>query len=128
MQRDLDNLARAAGGVVQGDNVHFGAVLSDTRTIQPGALFVALRGDRFDGHDFVPDAAAHGAAAALVSRPVQAPIPQVIVSDTLTGLSAFASAWRRYHGARSSGSPAATARPPSRKCSGRFSRVSGLAS
>jgi UDP-N-acetylmuramoyl-tripeptide--D-alanyl-D-alanine ligase len=85
---------------VQGDNVHFGAVLSDTRTIQPGALFVALRGDRFDGHDFVPDAAAHGAAAALVSRPVQAPIPQVIVSDTLTGLSAFASAWRRYHGAR----------------------------
>jgi UDP-N-acetylmuramoyl-tripeptide--D-alanyl-D-alanine ligase len=95
MLRDLEHLARAAGGVVQGDNVSFGPVMSDTRAIQPGALFVALRGERFDGHDFVADAAGRGAVAALVSRPVHAPIPQVIVSDTLAGLSAFARAWRR---------------------------------
>jgi len=100
MQRDLEHLARAAGGVVQGDNVTFGAVLSDTRAIQRGALFVALRGERFDGHDFVADAASHGAVAALVSRRVKAPIPQVIVSDPLVGLSAFARAWRRHCGAK----------------------------
>jgi len=100
MQRDLDTLARAARGVLKGDNVRFGAVLSDTRAIEPGALFVALRGERFDGHDFVPAAATAGAAAALVSRAVSAPIPQVIVSDTLAGLAAFANAWRRHHGAR----------------------------
>ena len=95
MLRDLERLAHAAGGVVQGGNVAFGAVLSDTRAIEPGSLFVALRGERFDGHDFVPDAAARGAAAALVSRSVSVPIPQVIVSDTLTGLSRYANAWRR---------------------------------
>ncbi len=100
MQRDLASLARAAGGVVQGGNVEFGAVQTDTRTIEPGALFVALHGERFDGHEFVADAAARGAVAALVGRPVAAAIPQVIVSDTLEGLSAFARAWRRDCGAR----------------------------
>ncbi len=100
MQRDLASLARAAGGVVQGGNAAFGAVLTDTRTIEPGALFVALPGERFDGHDFVAEAAQRGAVAALVGRPVQAPIPQVIVADTLAGLSAFANAWRRESAAR----------------------------
>ena len=94
MRRDLANLARVAAGVVEGDNAAFGAVMTDTRAIEPGALFVALRGERFDGHDFVADAAARGAAAALVSRRVSAPIPQVVVSDTLVALSAFANAWR----------------------------------
>jgi UDP-N-acetylmuramoyl-tripeptide--D-alanyl-D-alanine ligase len=100
MLRDLEHVARAAGGEVQGGNASFGPVLSDTRAIVPGALFVALRGERFDGHDFVPDALARGAVAALVSRPVNVSIPQVIVPDTLAGLSAFASAWRRHCAAR----------------------------
>jgi UDP-N-acetylmuramoyl-tripeptide--D-alanyl-D-alanine ligase len=95
MQRDLASLARVAAGVLQGDNASFGAVMTDTRAIEPGALFVALRGERFDGHDFVADAAACGAAAALVSRRVSVPLPQVVVSDTLVALSAFANAWRR---------------------------------
>ena len=42
--------------------------MTDSRTLEPGALFVALRGERFDGHDFVPEAAARGAAGALVER------------------------------------------------------------
>jgi UDP-N-acetylmuramoyl-tripeptide--D-alanyl-D-alanine ligase len=95
MQRDLINLTRVAAGVLQGDNAVFGPVITDSRALEHGALFVALRGDRFDGHDFVAEAAARGAAAALVSRPLDVPLPQVIVSDTLVALSAFARAWRR---------------------------------
>ena len=48
----------------------------------PGALFVALAGDRFDGHDFVADAAQRGAAGAIVSRPVDCALPQVVVTAT----------------------------------------------
>ena len=51
-----------------GAQVVFARVSTDTRSTVPGDLFVALRGDHFDGHDFVPQAFARGAAAALVSR------------------------------------------------------------
>jgi UDP-N-acetylmuramoyl-tripeptide--D-alanyl-D-alanine ligase len=95
MQRDLVNLTRVAGGVLRGDNAVFGPVTTDSRTLEHGALFVALPGERFDGHDFVAEAAARGAAAVLVSRPLDVAVPQVIVSDTLVALSAFARAWRR---------------------------------
>lgn len=95
MIRDLAELARVSRGRLQGDNTGFGAVSSDTRSLEPGSLFVALAGERFDGNDYVSEAAAKGAAAALVSRPVDAPIPQVVVVDTLAALTAFAAAWRR---------------------------------
>ena len=70
-------------------------VTSDSRSLEAGALFVALRGERFDAHDFVAEAARRGAAGALVSRQVDAPLPQVMVPDTLAGLTEFARAWRR---------------------------------
>jgi UDP-N-acetylmuramoyl-tripeptide--D-alanyl-D-alanine ligase len=94
MIRDLMELARVCGGVLEGHNAGFGAVTSDTRSLEPGTLFVALCGDRFDGHDFVSEAAARGAAGVLVGRPVAAEISQVIVPDTLAALTAFAKAWR----------------------------------
>ena len=94
MKRDLAALAQATGGVLHGDAVAFGTVTSDTRTLEPGALYVALRGERFDGHDFVPEARARGAAAALVSRLASVALPQVVVPDVLAGLAAFATAWR----------------------------------
>jgi UDP-N-acetylmuramoyl-tripeptide--D-alanyl-D-alanine ligase len=98
MLRDLATLAQSTGGTLQGANVPFDRVMSDSRTVEPGALFVALVGERFDGHDFVGEVARQGAAAALVSRPVDAPLPQVVVRDTLAGLSDFAHAWRRSFG------------------------------
>lgn len=100
MARDAATLARVAAGVVRGDNATFGLITTDTRQIQPGALFVALRGERFDGHDFVREAAARGAVAALVGRPIDAPITQVIVTDPLQGLADFACAWRQACGCR----------------------------
>jgi UDP-N-acetylmuramoyl-tripeptide--D-alanyl-D-alanine ligase len=70
-------------------------VSTDTRKIAPGALFVALRGERFDAHDFVPEALAQGAAAAVVaerSAPVEqgGPGPLLAVAHTLTALGAIA--------------------------------------
>ena len=96
MIRDLAELARATGGFLHGANAAFGRVATDTRDLEPGSLFVALRGERYDGHDFVPQAASRQAAGALVSRLASTPIAQVVVPDTLAGLSAFAHAWRRH--------------------------------
>jgi len=95
MMRSLTDLARVTGGVLHGVDAPFGLVTTDTRALEPRALFVALRGERFDGHQFVPDALERGAAGALVSRLVSVPLPQVVVPDVLAGLSAFATAWRR---------------------------------
>ncbi len=66
----------------------------DTRTISPGAIYVALRGERFDGHDFAADAGRRGAAALLVERVLPLPLPQLVVSDTRRALGAIAADWR----------------------------------
>jgi len=58
-------------------------VSTDTRNLPPGSLFVALKGESHDGHNFVADACAKGALAVVVSRPVEAACPQLIVRDTL---------------------------------------------
>jgi UDP-N-acetylmuramoyl-tripeptide--D-alanyl-D-alanine ligase len=94
MIRDLAELARVTGGVLHGADAAFGTVATDSRTLEPGALFVALRGERFDGHQFVPEAQQKGAAGALVERHVSSALPQVMVRDALAGLTAFAAAWR----------------------------------
>src|ERR1700740_2360571 len=73
------------------------AVSTDTRSIQPGQLFVALRGDRFDAHDFLATALEQGAAAALVERVNEElpGLPQIQVRDSLTGLQTLARNYRR---------------------------------
>lgn len=65
-------------------------VVIDSRQVSEGCLFVAIKGERFDGHQFVAAAATDGAAAALVSEPVDVDIPQLVVSDTAEGLTALA--------------------------------------
>lgn len=65
-------------------------VSTDSRSVEAGQLFVALAGDRFDGHDHVDEAAARGAAAVLVSRPAAVDRPQLLVTDTLSALQALA--------------------------------------
>ena len=71
-------------------------VQTDTRKLSPGALFVALRGQRFDGHEYLSQAKQSGAIAALVqtSDPAQA-LPQIVVGPTLPALQRLATAWRR---------------------------------
>lgn len=66
--------------------LEFSRVSTDTRHIETGDLFVALKGDNFDAHDFVADAAAKGAVAAVVSHPLELDLPQLVVKDTLIAL------------------------------------------
>ncbi len=93
---DLDEAARAAGGVPAGERVLFSGVTTDSRAVAPGDLFVALAGERFDGHAYVREALARGAVAALVSRRglPEREVPQVVVPDTRAALGRLAAAWR----------------------------------
>lgn len=97
---DLAQAARLleAGGCacrIAGDPAaRIAAVSNDTRSIAPGALYVALRGPRFDGHEFAQDAAARGAAAALVERPLAVALPQLVVADARVALACLAAGWR----------------------------------
>ncbi len=87
--------ARLVGdGAVAVQRVH-----TDTRSLQPGDLFVALRGERFDAHDFLAQARTQGAVAALcdadaADRLVAAGLPGLLVPDTRLALAALASGWR----------------------------------
>src|SRR6185436_4879226 len=66
---------------------------TDSRSVGPGTLFVAVRGTEADGHRFVADAQARGAAAVVVEAPLEASIPQLIVSDGRRAAIALARAW-----------------------------------
>jgi UDP-N-acetylmuramoyl-tripeptide--D-alanyl-D-alanine ligase len=73
-------------------------VHSDTRTLQHGDLFVALKGERFDGHALLPDAKATGAVAAIAQRGLaEAGLAGLQVADTQLALEALARAWRAHH-------------------------------
>lgn len=70
------------------------SVSTDSRTLRPGALFVALRGDAFDGHNFVQGAADKGAVAVVAEHPCPA-LPSIIVPDSLTALGSIARGFRQ---------------------------------
>jgi len=82
------------GGIVAGMDAEFHGIHTDTRTFSPGALFVALRGARFDGHAYIASAARKGAAGAVVSCLQPVAIPQIWVPDTRQALGKLAAAWR----------------------------------
>jgi len=69
-----------------GPDREFHGVSTDSRKVRPGELFVALRGENFDGHDFLDQVAAAGAAAALVNDVAELALPQLRVADTMRGL------------------------------------------
>jgi len=84
------------GAVVSGDeNVAFERVSTDSRTAGPGDLFVAIKGDRFDAHDFLAQVGQRGIAAVLVTRlPDGFAVPAIKVKDTRAALGALAHGWR----------------------------------
>lgn len=72
------------------------SISTDSRNMEPGQIFLALSGERFDGHDYLEQAAERGATAAIVARPiVEAPLPLFVLGDTRQALSRIAAAWRR---------------------------------
>ncbi|MGL5600840.1 MAG: UDP-N-acetylmuramoyl-tripeptide--D-alanyl-D-alanine ligase [Silvania sp.] len=90
----LSQLATILQADVSGVELTLDAVTSDTRKITPGCLFVALKGERFDAHDFAEQAKAAGAGALLVSRKLDIDLPQVVVKDTRLAFGELA-AWVR---------------------------------
>lgn len=97
MELSVSEIVRATGGVlVAGDDADapVRGMTWDSRCVQPGCLYVALPGERVDGHDFAADAARAGAACALVTHRVEAPCAQVAVGDTAEALGRLAGAWR----------------------------------
>jgi UDP-N-acetylmuramoyl-tripeptide--D-alanyl-D-alanine ligase len=87
------------GAVLVGDGaLAFERVHSDTRTLRPGDLFVALRGERFDAHDFLPAARAAGAVAAIAERGLHdSGLAGLQVPDALGALQTLGQAWRRRY-------------------------------
>ncbi len=98
---DTATAARAIAGTLSGPNVAFDRVTTDSRALQAGDLFVALKGERFDGHDFVVQAFEQGAAAAVVAADRAGSLlgraagSMLSVADPLAALGALAAFWRR---------------------------------
>ena len=92
----LSETVAVLGGRMSGAEARFAGVSTDTRSLRAGDLFIALRGERFDGHEFLKNAAAAKAAAALVDRDYagEFPLPVAIVDDTRLALGALARHWR----------------------------------
>lgn len=86
----LSQVARWVEGRQLGADVEVGSVSTDGRKVVPGGLFVALRGEHHDGHEHVAQALERGAAALLVQREVDCPLPQVLCADTRDALGELA--------------------------------------
>jgi UDP-N-acetylmuramoyl-tripeptide--D-alanyl-D-alanine ligase len=91
----LQDAATMLKGKASG-NPTFTGVSTDTRTVRAGELFVALRGEKFDGHKFLEQAKQAGAVGALVDRDFkgEAPMPALVVDDTKRALGSLAKGWR----------------------------------
>jgi len=90
----MSQVAQALGAEMHGEDVMLDGVSKDTRDIREGDLYVALIGERFDGHAFISGANDAGAAGALVSEIQALDMPQVKVSDTREALGRLAAYWR----------------------------------
>ncbi|MXW20067.1 MAG: UDP-N-acetylmuramoyl-tripeptide--D-alanyl-D-alanine ligase [Gammaproteobacteria bacterium] len=90
----LSEWATAMDGELLGPDGHFAGVSTDSRSQARGALFFALRGERFDGADFLSAAVSGGATGAVLSRPLPEDVPQIIVRDTRGALADCARTWR----------------------------------
>ena len=96
MHASLNELLSVVPGATLTAPASFSGVTTNSKTVEAGNLFVALRGERFDAHDFIADVAALGAAAVVVERlPDGLPMPALIVPDTRYALGQIAQLWRK---------------------------------
>jgi len=91
---NLSDIAEMTGGVLYGEDVAIDSVATDSRLVERNQLFIALKGERFDAHNFVADLVGK-ACAALVHKKIDCDLPQVVVKDTMQALADFAAAWRK---------------------------------
>ena len=98
MKLTVQEIAQATGGTVRGDassdQVVASGVVWDSRKVVPGSLYVALPGERVDGHDFAAAAVSAGAVAVLATREVEVAAPVIIVEDGMRAITDLAAYWR----------------------------------
>ena len=95
MQLELSTIASALQAQLIGEDMAISSVSIDTRTLQPGDLYIGISGENFDGCDFVDQAAQAGAVAVLVERQVETDLAQLIVKDSRIALAELAKLWRQ---------------------------------
>ena len=104
------------GRLIGDGAVRLSAVCTDTRALTPGCLFVALRGERFDAHEFLIQAAQRGAAAVVCERwPPGLDVPGLLVADSRVALGEIARGWRQRFRLPLIAVTGRTARPRSRR-------------
>ena len=93
----LAEAAAAMQGRLAGPDARFSGVSTDSRSLRAGELFVAIRGEHFDGHEFIGTASERGASGALVDErcTLRSPLPVVIVDDTRKALGRLGRHWRK---------------------------------
>ena len=96
----LSLLAHWANGELRGEDILVDTMTNDTRSLMPGSLYVAIRGERFDGHDFAYDAAMRSANALLVDHVVEVDLPQIVVADTQVALGRIAASLQLDRGSK----------------------------
>ncbi len=90
----LKRIAAALGAEYSGEDLYIERVSTDTRTIEMGDLFVCIKGENFDGHNFIEQAIRSGAAAIVSSQKTKAEVPVLLVDDTLGALLKVAALYR----------------------------------
>ncbi|MBE9562696.1 MAG: UDP-N-acetylmuramoyl-tripeptide--D-alanyl-D-alanine ligase [Proteobacteria bacterium] len=91
----LTEIAPALNATLTGIDIKFTSCSTDTRQLQPKAIYIALAGENFDGHDFIQQAQTKGAVAAIVSNDVETDLPTLRVHDTRKALGDLANLWRQ---------------------------------
>src|SRR5436190_9701975 len=91
-RRSLKFVAEACGGTLRGKDGQATGISTDSRTIKPGDVFFAAKGEKFDGHDYVPKLI--GGAAVVIERAVSANCPVIEVQDVRGALGRFAAHYR----------------------------------
>ena len=99
IRADTLHIARVLKGELIGENTMIVGCGADTRSLVPGTLFVAIKGERLDGHDYLTEALTQGAGAVLIDNlsalPASFPLPVICVTDTVVALGQLACHWRR---------------------------------
>ena len=90
----LSRAANAINASYQGNDVVFSGCSTDTRTIARDNLFIAIQGEKFDGHDFVSIAEEKGAASLMLQHEVKHSLPSLMVEDTRKAMGLLAKSWR----------------------------------
>ncbi len=90
----LSEIAKQLDGAIFTQDTEFQGISTDTRTLKPHNLYVAIKGEQFDGHDFANEAQRQHASAILTNRKLDVSIPQFIVKDTVIALGNISALWR----------------------------------